>query len=134
MEITATDLDFITPEMRAVYREATLAHLEAFAAEIGHMKDANAPWPEVRDRAYGIAHNIKGQGDSFGYPLMTGVGVSLLALLRGSETRDERVIRIAEAHLAAMRTIMGNGIEGDGGETGQALIERLSGLSAQPGG
>lgn len=134
MQITAADLEFITPKMRAVYREATLGEVEALAVQIDRMKDPSASWPEVRDRAYGIAHNIKGQGNSFGYPLMTDVGVSLLALLRGREACAARLVRVAEAHLAAMQTIMRNEIEGDGGPTGQALIKRLSRLSADIGG
>lgn len=130
MPILAADLEFITPEMCAVYRKATRGQLDGLAAAIERMRSADVPWSDARDDAYGIAHNIKGQGNSFGYPLMTDVGVSLLVLLRGREACDEGVIRIAEAHLAAMQTIMDKDIQGDGGATGQALVQRLSTLSA----
>ncbi len=97
---------------------------------------------------YGIAHNIKGQGTSFGYPLMTQIGQSLCTFTRPAHeqtvqdktaqeraahakpARDfsERDLGVIQSHLDAMRLILMKEIRGDGGETGRKLAQRLEAM------
>lgn len=79
------------------------------------------------DAVYDIAHNIKGMGSSFGFPLMSRAGGCLCAYLRqlNGVAPDWQVV---DAHLRAFEVIIANRIEGEGGETGAKLIDRLGKL------
>lgn len=71
-----------------------------------------------------IAHDMKGQGGSFGYQLITTVGNRLCRMLErfdGSlkpEVENE-AIRI---HIDAMRLVIANRMTGDGGAEGEAIM------------
>lgn len=88
---------------------------------------AHGPDPTQLDSIHDIAHNIKGMGASFGFPLMSKAGASLCAYLRGLKgaTPNHDVL---DAHLRSFEVIIANRIEGDGGATGLTLIDRLNQL------
>src|SRR3982750_2932729 len=48
---------------------------------------------------YGMAHNLKGQGSSFGYPLITRIGQSLCQLTRRERAFSDADLGIIQAHL-----------------------------------
>jgi hypothetical protein len=84
----------------------------------------------VRD-IYGIAHNLKGQGPSFGYPLITRIGQSLCQLTRRESAFSDADLGTVQAHLDAIRLILAKEIKGNGGEVGDKLAARLETLAAQ---
>ena len=88
-----------------------------------------AEWPTTRDRLTNAAHDIAGQGSSFGYPLMTQIGRSLEGLFKALSVADPRGLRLAVTHVAALRTVLEKDIKGHGGAAGAALLARLQGLS-----
>ena len=108
---------------------------------------ANLPEGAVDDRMiaiqalYAVAHNIKGQGSSFGFPLMTRLGDSLCRLTRAKRPFPDADLNIVQAHLDAMRLVLAQNIRGDGGALGDKLAQRLEGMvteilgpAPQPGG
>ena len=76
----------------------------------------------------GISHDIKGQGGSFGYPLITAVGNSLSTLLKNERLLSEAGLELLDAHLTALDAIMAKAIKGDGGDLGGSYVERLDRL------
>jgi len=80
---------------------------------------------------YGIAHNLKGQGSSFGYPLITRIAQSLCQLTRHERAFADADLGIVQAHLDAIRLILTKEIKGDGGEIGHKLATRLEILAAK---
>src|SRR5262245_45180422 len=64
---------------------------------------------------YGIAHHIKGQGGSFGYPLVTRIGHSLCILVRQEREFSDADLGVVQAHLDALRLILAKDIKGEGG-------------------
>lgn len=74
---------------------------------------------------HGVAHNIKGQGTSFGYPLMTRLGQSLCQLTRRKAAFSDADLDLIGAHVEAMRLVLAKEIRGDGGELGDRLGTRL---------
>lgn len=99
--------------------EACAVHLAAARAASGEGRADHA-----RD-IHAVAHNIKGQGSSFGYPLMTRLGQSLCQLTRRKPVFSDADLDLAQAHIDAMRLVLAKEIRGDGGELGQKLGERL---------
>lgn len=90
--------------------------------------------PEEREdslrRAYTIAHDLKGQGTSYGFSLMTEVAALLCAALRSPRTEDSAWRRVARAHIEALGLVIEQGIRGDGGALGRRVVERLARLDA----
>ncbi len=89
------------------------------------------PGAAASKEIYGIAHNLKGQGTSFGYPLITRIGQSLCQLTRRERDFSDADLGIMQGHLDAIRLILAKDIKGDGGEIGDKLSARLEGLVAQ---
>lgn len=140
--MTSSDIDETEMERRLARAEAAVAELaENYAVWALADVDKCAEWLQAAraasgeaDRAaamealHGTAHNIKGQGSSFGYPLMTGLGASLCRLARNRPAPSAAEFDLAASHLAAMRLVLAQKIKGDGGALGSKLVERLKTL------
>ena len=76
------------------------------------------------ETAYWIAHQMKGQGGTFGFPLITAVGASLCNILDGRESLDAVQIEAVRLHIEAMLLVVSRPIRGDDPE-GAAMVEGL---------
>ncbi|HVI90002.1 MAG TPA: Hpt domain-containing protein [Dongiaceae bacterium] len=79
---------------------------------------------------FGVAHNIKGQGTSFGYPLMTQLGQSLCQLTRQTEPFGAAKLALAAAHLELMAAVLDQEARDDGTPALQAQVAALEGAVA----
>ncbi len=77
------------------------------------------------ERVFGVAHDLKGQGGSFGYPLITQVGNALCRLVETLEAPGPREIEAIRLHVDAIRLIIANRMTGDGGPEGERLVRGL---------
>jgi hypothetical protein len=113
------------------FAESAVADLDRCAAFLKTAREQ----PEARAASikeiYGIAHNLKGQGTSFGYPLITRIGQSLCQLTRRDCVFSDADLGIVQAHLDAIRLVLAKDIKGDGGAIGDKLGARLETLVAQ---
>lgn len=74
-----------------------------------------------------IAHDMKGQGGTFGYPLITSFADSLYGCtVKSSDGIEDNQVELVKSHLDAMRAVIRGRVSGDGGEIGQKLTESLS--------
>lgn len=75
-----------------------------------------------------VAHDLKGQGASFGYPLVTRLADSLCKLTRDrGRSYEDRHLDLARSHLDAMLLVLTKEIKGDGGQVGAELAAKLKG-------
>lgn len=72
-----------------------------------------------------IAHDMKGQGGTFGYPLITDFADSLYGFTNNRKTIEDNHVEIVKAHLDSMRVVISGRLQGDGGADGQMLKEAL---------
>ena len=77
-----------------------------------------------------IAHNLKGQGASFGYHLITEVADRLCYRTRDVTDIDDKALEAIGFHVRAIQVIIDGEITGMGGEKGQMLLDKLSALPA----
>lgn len=78
-----------------------------------------------------VVHNVKGQGGSFGYDLLTKIGGSLCDYLRvESASADEKQLKVIAAHFAAMDFVLEKNIQGSGDAIGDQLVGKVSQLVA----
>ncbi len=68
---------------------------------------------------------LKGQGGSFGYSLISEIGDSLKKFTESRREANPRDVEIIAAHVSAMRVVMVQDIKGDGGDVGQAIVDGL---------
>jgi len=74
----------------------------------------------------GIAHEIRGQGGIFDYPLLTDLGKSLYRVTEDAgQYVSENKVKLIGAHVDAIRTVFKNKIKGDGGDVGVAVMREI---------
>jgi len=72
-----------------------------------------------------IAHDVRGQGALFGYPLITRCAGSLCRATRLLEAHDRVIPDIVRAHVAAMQAILETGVTGVENRTALAIAAGL---------
>lgn len=102
---------------------------EAQDAFAGFCDPANLDHQHSLSQFRTLIHNMKGQGGSFGYPLVTAVCSSFYPLIRPELRQNATQLALVKMHLEALRLIFQRRIAGDGGEIGAALVARLEGLA-----
>ena len=101
------------------YAAADVAQMKAHLAEI----DANpADAAAACEALFAVAHNVKGQGASFGYELMTELGEALYERLRGKAALTAGEAASVRALVAACDAVIAERLSGDGGPRGKALL------------
>lgn len=103
------------------------------AGEVEEMSRRVERLPKEPDAVPGLvaqvnraAHEMRGQGGIFGYPLITQIAKSLYEATRGgvtTVTANEHLL--FKAHVDAIRAVMSARISGDGGATGKQLLASL---------
>lgn len=118
----------------AALGDSFVDRLQNDIVKIRALTDALALSPEPPNKVsiesiYTFAHDIRGQGGSFGYPLLTEIGGSLSDFLerRGSGI-NQNDTSVLQAHLDAAAAIVSNAMTGDGDATARALVDSLETL------
>lgn len=73
-----------------------------------------------------IAHEMKGQGGTFGYPLVSTFGDSLYDFTGDNAGVSDNHVQIIKAHTDAMKATINGRIHGDGGQIGTELKAMLA--------
>ena len=60
----------------------------------------------VKNQIFKPAHDMKGQGTTFGYPVLTALGAHICALIRSGKMCDESMLNAFEADVADMETVI----------------------------
>jgi chemotaxis protein histidine kinase CheA len=110
----------------AVWAQDDLATMEATLARLRARPAAQ----HAADMAvlFRVALDMKGQGSSFGYRLITRIADLLAGFVQDRASLDPFGCDAVAAHLAAMRAIFAQEVRDDGGETGRALVDGLEKL------
>ncbi|MCH7863633.1 MAG: response regulator [Proteobacteria bacterium] len=72
-----------------------------------------------------LALELRGQGGTFGYPLISVFGKMLYDSTGEGCREDDNAIEIVKAHIDAMRAVLREKVAGDGGTVGRALLASL---------
>jgi len=81
--------------------------------------------PEQRfqhfEQLHAIAHDMRGQGGTFGYPLISDFSDGLYDFTGVNTSTSDKNVEIIKAHIDAMRVVIKERISGDGGDLGSQL-------------
>ena len=90
------------------------------------LKSADGASAESLDAVFQVAHDMKGQGGSFDYDLMTIIGNYLCRYiegLKGQAGADD--IDVIELHFNALKVVISQELKGMGGPVGDKLLTGL---------
>ncbi|WP_029415377.1 hypothetical protein [Brevundimonas bacteroides] len=81
--------------------------------------------PQTAEGVYFRAHDLKGLGTTYQYPLVTRLAGSLCKLLDDPAKRMAAPIMLIDAHIDAIRAVVRDQIQTDDHPTGRVLAETL---------
>ena len=81
--------------------------------------------PATAEALYFRAHDLKGLGTTYEYPLVTRLAGSLCKMLDDADRRMSAPLVILDAHIDAIRAVVRDQIKTDEHPTGRALAETL---------
>ena len=111
--------------------EEDLANLQAALEKLKAAKGDNSG--ELGD-IFLIVHDIKGQGGSFGYQMMTEIGNHLCRFVDFLGSANPEEIGVVELHVDALRLVITDDMKGDGGVAGISLVKGLEMVVAKVSG
>jgi CheY-like chemotaxis protein len=83
------------------------------------------PWKYVQN-IHNISHELRGQGQTFGYDLITTFSNSLCDFTEAKNMDiDDRLLDLIKAHMQGIQTVIRENIEGQGGALGKELLATL---------
>ncbi len=89
------------------------------------LKSSNTNEAHIK-AVFEIAHDMKGQGGSFGFDLVTAIGDHLCRLLEKIDKVGPRELDMVRVHIDAMQVVVKKRLKGDGGKEGTNLLLGLS--------
>lgn len=83
------------------------------------------------EQLYFRAHDLKGLGSTYQYPLVTRLAASLCKMMDDPEKRMRAPLMILDAHIDAIRAVVRDQIQTDEHPTGRVLAEALEARVAE---
>lgn len=111
LDFTTWALDYLS-KLSDLCTEALLADAEAGRGI--HFQEINH-----------LALELRGQGGTFGYPLISTLGKMLFDATSEGCREDNNAVEIVQAHINTMRAVIREKISGDGGKIGRSLLASL---------
>ncbi len=81
---------------------------------------------ELLDKLSFVANDMKGQGATFGFPLVTMVCQSICDFLNRADRTSPITVEVVGIHVDSLKIMLRDRVAGDGGPIGQQLVEALS--------
>ena len=86
-------------------------------------------------RIFSIMHDLRGEGENFGYPLVARIASSMNHYLdsapAGERARND--IDVVRAHVGALRSVLTNKLKGENGEISLLIASELEAISGLRG-
>lgn len=84
---------------------------------------------------FSVAHDVKGQGGSFDYHLMTAIGNKLCRFIEKLPAEITRGhMEVVKVHIDALRLVIAQRMAGEGGRAGENLMRGLDAVIAKVSG
>jgi chemotaxis protein histidine kinase CheA len=107
--------------------------LEEDVTRLGACRDrfAARPSPAVCEDIFRAAHDLKGQAETFGYPMIARIAGSLTRLIDGEPTVAHIPLGLVDAHVAAIRVVFRDKIKTPSDAVASILVEELEARVAE---
>jgi hypothetical protein len=104
-----------------------LDKLDAARAEVA----AKGLTEETANTLYTRAHDLKGLGGTYGFPLVSRLGASICKLLEDPAARTSAPVFLVDAHINAIKAAVRDEIRDSDHPVGKALVGELEGRVAE---
>ncbi|PJK27560.1 hypothetical protein [Minwuia thermotolerans] len=81
------------------------------------------------DRIFGVVHDLKGQGGTFGYTLLTSVGDNLCHFIDNLSAPSVDDLTVIAPHVEALRAILKHDVRGSDDPIGVEIVDSLHKLT-----
>lgn len=100
----------------------------AMLADFWHKTEKNPAGMDEKDirQLAKMSHDLKGQGATFGYPMVTDVAASLFKILDRPPLKSPQFKEVINVHVSTLQVIIAHNMRGDGGAAGQALLKGVA--------
>ena len=131
--IVVTDTDLLSAKANEVLSDLKGSYLEQLKKDIPIMEDLLkkahlVPLKErfdlIRNRFFVKVHDMKGQGATFGYPLLSFLGAYACDYVRDKETITLSDVKVLERIFKDIRLVFSESLLGDGGQKGEKIRKR----------
>lgn len=132
--VALTRAEAVVVEMTESYCEWAKEDLARLQATIDTIRDNPAEMGDALGRLRTISFDMKGQGATFGYRLITEIGDSLNKFVNGLQGVSEFDLKVIVSHMESMQVVMAGEIRDDGGPDGRELLRELHRLKEKAAG
>ena len=119
----------VVADAREAFLKRAKDALEEGAERVGKLEGTG--FESAKDEVHSLFHDLKGAGGGVGLNLVSRTGSLGADFVRSLDAPTPGATRLAAAHIAAAKGVLAAGIEGDGSDAGDALIEKLKNAQAQ---
>lgn len=81
--------------------------------------------PDIVRSIFMVVHDLRGQGATFDYPLLTRIGSSLCTFTENLNGSSDKELQVIAVHVDALKAVMAHKISGDGGPVGREIAKGL---------
>ncbi len=127
----AIDLEALEKAEEAIASMAD-SYLDSVAEDLRKIDEAfkklEAATGDRKEELMGVFQeslNLKGQGGSFGYDLMTAIGNELCRLIEKLDKAGPKEVEAIKLHIESMKLVIANDIKGTGGAAGEKMLAGL---------
>ena len=124
--------DTAVENMRGKFLQRVSTAVVEIAAQLSLVEKSADESAEFATEVSRISSDLLKQGEAFGYPLVSDVCTSLCGYIASLGIDEPPVSQIVSAHIDALRSIIGNSIDGQGGSVWKELVMSVSELVAKP--
>ena len=117
--------DKIITDMGVLYGEEARKDLARLQAAVDALDAHRDPGGDRLKAVMRVALDLKGQGASFGYHLITAVGAELCRFIDRIGALGDREMEGIRLHLDTLKLVLAKDLRGDGGEAGRELVDGL---------
>lgn len=123
-EMIAT-ADQAIEQLSGQFIELLRADIEKLAALSRDVKSGNGDTRQAIGEIFAISHELRGQGSTFEFPLVTRIGKSLCHFTENLNPSDSRNPQVIDLHVDSLRLVLVEDIRGDGGDPGRKIASGL---------
>lgn len=134
----AIDMDMIEKAEKVLaglsdnYLDWVQEDIKKISGAFDELKAGKGDQKKILEDIFRISHDMKGQGGSFGYNLMTAVGNELCRMLEKLPSPiGPSHIEAIGVHIDSMKLIITQKMKGDAGQMGAAVLAGLQKVSAK---
>jgi hypothetical protein len=107
------------------YLEWVVDDLKKIEQAYSALESASGDKKAEMNGVFQVSYDIKGQGGSFGYDLMTAIGNELCRLIEKADKIGAGEVTAVKLHIDAMKLVIAEDLKGTGGTEGEKMLSGL---------